>query len=353
VSHVDAGHHLEQLARYVVRASGAGRRHVDLARIGLGVGNELGNRIGRNRWMNHHNAGSSHEARNRSDVADKIEIQLIVKCHVDRVRHTEQQERIAIWRRAHDGLGADVAAAARPVLDDERLAKSLRELLTDQSCHDVECAAGCEADDQAHRPRRVAFRPSDPGHGRQRGSARGQIQKLSSVGEFHGVLSLESTRRHKYIALATISQEFAALRDFDPVYVGSGSSSDYASNVPMSALPATDMPLHRLQSESCRFCCKSLFALVIKISFGCTRDFRVKMWGTSLPEDKFAGDLGNVIEATSIGGCRSDFLTAGKLAPGNLGLLQQYLPGPDSCSAAKDRLLDHLVGAAHERNWDG
>src|SRR6266480_941973 len=47
-----------------------------------------------------------------------------------------------------------------------------------------------------------------------------------------------------------------------------------------------------------RFCCKSLFALVIKISFGCTHDFRVKMWGTSLREDKLAGDLGDVIEAT-------------------------------------------------------
>src|ERR1700731_3379654 len=72
-----------------------------------------------------------------------------------------------------------------------------------------------------------------------------------------------------------------------------------------------------------RFCCKSLFALVIKISFGCTRGFRVKMWGTSSPEDKLAGDLGNVIEATSNGGRRSDFSTAEKLAPGNLGLLQQ------------------------------
>ena len=62
----------------------------------------------------------------------------------------------------------------------------------------------------------------------------------------------------------------------------------------------------------------------VKISFGCTRDFRVNMWGTSLPEDKLAGDLGNVIGATSIGGRRSDFFTARKLAPGNLGLLQQY-----------------------------
>jgi hypothetical protein len=48
------------------------------------------------------------------------------------------------------------------------------------------------------------------------------------------------------------------------------------------------------------------------------------MWGTSLREDKLAGDLGNVIEATSIRGRRSDFFTAGKLALGNLGLLQQH-----------------------------
>jgi hypothetical protein len=48
------------------------------------------------------------------------------------------------------------------------------------------------------------------------------------------------------------------------------------------------------------------------------------MWGTSLSEEKLAGDPGNVIEATSIGSRRSDFSTAGKLAPGNFGLLQQY-----------------------------
>jgi hypothetical protein len=41
-------------------------------------------------------------------------------------------------------------------------------------------------------------------------------------------------------------------------------------------------------------------------------------------KDKLAGDLGNVIGATSIRGRRSDFFTAGKLAPGHLGLLQQY-----------------------------
>jgi hypothetical protein len=70
-------------------------------------------------------------------------------------------------------------------------------------------------------------------------------------------------------------------------------------------------------TASCRFCCKSLFALTIKISFGCTGDFHVNMWGTSLSEEKLAGDPGNVIEATSIGGRRPGFFTAGKLAPGN------------------------------------
>ena len=69
-----------------------------------------------------------------------------------------------------------------------------------------------------------------------------------------------------------------------------------------------------------------LFALVIKIVPGCRRDFRVKMWGTSSPDDKLTGDLGNVIESTKIGGRRSDRLMAGKLSPSNFGLLQQYLP---------------------------
>jgi hypothetical protein len=83
--------------------------------------------------------------------------------------------------------------------------------------------------------------------------------------------------------------------------------------------------LHLLRSPLGRFCCKSLFALLIKNSFDRRRDFRVKMWGTSLPDDKLAGDLGNVIGATLIGGRRSDLFTARNLGPGNLGLLQQYL----------------------------
>jgi hypothetical protein len=56
----------------------------------------------------------------------------------------------------------------------------------------------------------------------------------------------------------------------------------------------------------------------------------------SSPDDKLTGDLGNVIGATSIGGRRSDFFTARKLAPGNLGLLQQYRHERDVLTRAAD-----------------
>ena len=73
------------------------------------------------------------------------------------------------------------------------------------------------------------------------------------------------------------------------------------------------------ESVSGRFCCKSLFALAIKISFGCTRDFRVKMWGTSSPEDKLTGDLDKVIEATSIRRSWVRFFYSRKIGTGQFG----------------------------------
>jgi hypothetical protein len=44
---------------------------------------------------------------------------------------------------------------------------------------------------------------------------------------------------------------------------------------------------------------------VIKILFGCTRDFRVKMWGTSLPEEKLAGCSKSVLLSDLVGGTSS------------------------------------------------
>src|SRR5262245_41996996 len=79
----------------------------------------------------------------------------------------------------------------------------------------------------------------------------------------------------------------------------------------------------------CRYCCKSLFAPLIKNSPGYRRDVRVNMWGTSSPDDKLVSDLAKATEAIKIAARRSDRLMAGKLSPLNFGLLQQYLPGAD------------------------
>ena len=82
-----------------------------------------------------------------------------------------------------------------------------------------------------------------------------------------------------------------------------------------------------------RLCCKSPFAVVTKNSPGCRREFRVKMWGTSSPDDKLTGDLGNVIEATESGDRQLIRVTAEKLSPDNFRLLQQYLPQAAMCAA--------------------
>src|SRR5262249_22846892 len=69
---------------------------------------------------------------------------------------------------------------ASAVLDDELVAETLREPLCHHARNDVGGAPGGKADDDAHRPRRIGFRPRETRGGRQRGSARGQVQKISA-----------------------------------------------------------------------------------------------------------------------------------------------------------------------------
>ena len=74
--------------------------------------------------------GGTDQARDRRDVTNEIEIQFVVERRVDRLRRTDHKERLAVGGRAHHGLGGDTGAAARPGLDDERLAEPLRQPLT-------------------------------------------------------------------------------------------------------------------------------------------------------------------------------------------------------------------------------
>jgi hypothetical protein len=51
VEHFDAGYSFEHLAREVTGGADAKRRHIDLSRIGLGVGDEFGNGLDRDCWI--------------------------------------------------------------------------------------------------------------------------------------------------------------------------------------------------------------------------------------------------------------------------------------------------------------
>src|SRR6516165_6492770 len=107
--------------------------------------------------MHHHDIGHAEDACDRCYIAEKIVIELIfVERRIDRGPRGGHEQRIAVRRRAHDCLGPDHCGRARPVLDYELLAESLRQPLTDQARDDVGRAGGWKANDDAHRPRRIS-----------------------------------------------------------------------------------------------------------------------------------------------------------------------------------------------------
>src|SRR5437879_2556071 len=107
------------------RSSKAARSHVDLARVSLGIGDELRNRPRRDRWIHLHHVGRAADARDRLDVAEKIKVELSVKGRVDRICRGGEEKRIAVRYRPHDRLGPDTAGGARTVFDNELLPESL------------------------------------------------------------------------------------------------------------------------------------------------------------------------------------------------------------------------------------
>src|SRR5437763_16223801 len=94
------------------------------------------------------------DERNGCDVADEIEIELVIEGRVDRGSSIRTKERIAIGGRTDDDLGGDIAGGTGPVLDDEWLTEPLRERRTHQAYEDVRSAARGISDDAAQRPRR-------------------------------------------------------------------------------------------------------------------------------------------------------------------------------------------------------
>jgi len=72
--------------------------------------------------VHHHDEATSNDTRDRRNVANEIEIELVVDRRVGRVGNTAQEERVSVGRRTYDRLCTNIVAAARPVVDNKLLA---------------------------------------------------------------------------------------------------------------------------------------------------------------------------------------------------------------------------------------
>src|SRR5262245_18347947 len=115
MDHVHARHEIEKRPRHVRCASRSRRRHVDLAWIGLRVGDEFGNDLGRNRWMHKNDHRDATDARDGRGIADEVEIELLVERRVYGVWEGGPKEASPFRGRLAARSWADVPAGPRRI----------------------------------------------------------------------------------------------------------------------------------------------------------------------------------------------------------------------------------------------
>src|SRR5262249_3252240 len=150
-----------------------------LCRIRLSIGNEFGKRLGRDGRMHQHDEGPADHA-DHCNVADEIEIELVVQCRVDCGSGVKPEKHMAVSWRAYHCLGGNIAGRACQVLDYDWLSELLRERLSHQADEDVGASTGWIAHHPAYGSRWIDLRPSRAGRSRQHGGARGQMQEVAA-----------------------------------------------------------------------------------------------------------------------------------------------------------------------------
>nr|WP_245428680.1 hypothetical protein [Rhodoplanes elegans] len=175
-----AGERLEQLAREVRHGARTGRAVGQLARVRLGVGGELLQVVGRHGGVDDDGRDRDRHRGDRREILRLVAGLAVERRDEDEVAGRAEQQRVAVGRAAGRHRGADDAAAAALVLDDdgaERGLDPLRVLAGD----DVEHATGAARHDQADRPIRIALRGRRVGgEGRPCERTERQLQHVTS-----------------------------------------------------------------------------------------------------------------------------------------------------------------------------
>ena len=112
------------------------------------MGDELRDGLGGERRIDQQDERIVVGAGNRDDVARDGGGAFLIERHIDDVRGGDKKERVAVGRSACDRLQREITAAARPVVDNHRLAEPVRERLAEHARNDVRRAPGGDEDHQ-------------------------------------------------------------------------------------------------------------------------------------------------------------------------------------------------------------
>src|SRR5262249_28871716 len=102
---------------------------------------ELGDGIRRDRRVDLHHVRHADEACYRIDVAQEIEVKVLVKSGVDGVGRIDQYQRVSIGRGFGNGIRGEIVTSTRTVLDDELLTETPAKPVSEQPRTDIGGAA--------------------------------------------------------------------------------------------------------------------------------------------------------------------------------------------------------------------
>jgi len=146
----------EQFARKMRDVAGAGGAVRQLARIGFAESEELADGLVRAVSVDDNRQGRRRHQRDGGKVANRIVVHLVQRVALNETAGIEN-DRIAVGLRLGDVVVRDRAVGAGLVIDEDRRAHLLRELLSEPAARQLDSAAGREADHHANGLVRVSL----------------------------------------------------------------------------------------------------------------------------------------------------------------------------------------------------
>ena len=155
---VDLGHVLEQLGRHVQIAADPGRAIKHVFGALTGQCQQFLDAPRRHRRMHAEDQRLLRQHRERLQIVDRIEREILVQARGKGVARGGDHERVAIRHRPRSQREADGAAASRSIVHDHADAEGAVQPFLQGAHQEIRSTAGCEWNDDADRPLGITVR---------------------------------------------------------------------------------------------------------------------------------------------------------------------------------------------------